>query len=107
MDNMSMVQARTPEKLKTNASEVLDELGLNLSTYINMALKQLVIQRRIPFEVSLDPKQYTDQEAIDEVTATMKMEGFTLQPEEIEMLKACRKGAVSADELRKRIISEV
>lgn len=107
MDNMSMVQARTPEKLKANASEVLDELGLNLSTYINMALKQLVIQRRIPFEVSLDPRQYTDQEAIDEVTATMKMEGFTLQPEEIEMLKACRKGTVSADELRKRIISEV
>lgn len=78
MDNMSMVQARTPEKLKANASDVLDQLGLNLSTYINMALKQLVIQRRIPFEVCLDARQYTTQEAVDEVAATMKMGGFTL-----------------------------
>lgn len=106
MDNMSMVQARTPEKLKANASDVLDQLGLNLSTYINMALKQLVIQRRIPFEVCLDARQYTTQEAVDEVAATMKMEGFTLQPEEIEMLKACRNGSISTDELRKIIISE-
>lgn len=106
MDNMSMVQARTPEKLKANASDVLDQLGLNLSTYINMALKQLVIQRRIPFEVCLDARQYTTQEAVDEVAATMKMEGFTLQSEEIEMLKACRNGSISTDELRKIIISE-
>ena len=103
MDNMSMVQARTPAKLKASASDVLDQLGLNLSTYINMALKQLVIQRRIPFEVCLDARQYTTQEAVDEVAATMKTEGFTLQPEEIEMLKTCRKGSISADEIRKKL----
>ncbi|MDO4489126.1 MAG: type II toxin-antitoxin system RelB/DinJ family antitoxin [Eubacteriales bacterium] len=106
MDNMSMVQARTPEKLKANASEVLDQLGLNLSTYINMALNQLVIQRRIPFEVGLDARHYTDREAVDEVTATMRMEGFELKQEEIDMLKACRKGNISSEELRRKFIAE-
>ena len=107
MENMSMVQARTPEKLKENAAEILDQLGLNLSTYINMALKQLVIQNGIPFDVKLSPASYNIQESVDEVEATMRMEGFKLSDEELDLLRAYRKGEVSGDALRKKIIEEV
>ena len=107
MENMSMVQARTPEKLKKNAAEILDQLGLNLSTYINMALKQLVIQNGIPFDVKLSPASYNIQESVDEVEATMRMEGFKLSDEELDLLRAYRKGEVSGDALRKKILEEV
>lgn len=52
--NMSYIQARTPEELKRQAADILDRLGLNLTTYINMALNQLVIHEGIPFEVKLN-----------------------------------------------------
>ena len=38
MEQMGIVQARTPESVKENATNILEKLGLNMSTYINMAL---------------------------------------------------------------------
>ena len=43
METMGIVQARTPEGVKNEAINILDKLGLNMSTYINMALNQLII----------------------------------------------------------------
>ena len=43
MESMGIVQARTPESVKENATNILEKLGLNMSTYINMALNQLII----------------------------------------------------------------
>ncbi len=107
MDHMALVQARTPEKLKANAAEILEQLGLNMSTYINMSLNQLVIQERIPFEVKLNASPYSAQEAINEVKATLAMEGMELTAEDIMLLKAYKSGEVSGDELRQQILSEV
>ena len=53
MEKMGLVQARTPELVKENAMDILEKLGLNMSTYINMALNQLIIQCGIPFCVKL------------------------------------------------------
>ena len=53
METMGIVQARTPEGVKNEAINILDKLGLNMSTYINMALNQLIIQEGIPFSVKL------------------------------------------------------
>ena len=47
-----------------------------MSTYINMALNQLIIQEGIPFSVKLAKSSYTDEEKIKEVAATLKMEGY-------------------------------
>ena len=55
MENMGIVQARTPEKVKEKANVILDQLGLNMSTYINMALNQLIIQGGVPFTVKISP----------------------------------------------------
>lgn len=107
MNNSStMVQARTSESLKNSASNILDELGLNMSTYINMALKQLVLQRRIPFEAKLGAS-YSVDETVDEVNATMRMEGLNPTMEELDIIRRYKNGDLSADEIRNEILSEV
>lgn len=107
MEEMGLVQARTPERVKETAMDILEKLGLNMSTYINMALNQLIIQEGIPFPVKLNPVNYSAQEAINEVEATLKMEGMQLTDEEIALLKAYKSGEFSGDELRERILKEV
>lgn len=107
MENMSMVQARTPETLKADAVDILEKLGLNLSTYINMSLNQLVIQKRIPFEVKLNPSTYTVNESVREVESTLRMEGMKLEEDELKLLNAYRRGELSGDDIRKQILSEV
>lgn len=40
---------------KETASNILKKLGLNISTYVNMAIKQLINKDGVPFEV-VNPK---------------------------------------------------
>lgn len=47
----STIQVRTDAKLKKNAQKVLDQLGLDLSSAINVYLRQIVITGSIPFEI--------------------------------------------------------
>ena len=42
---------RVDEQLKTEATRILDSIGLSFNSYLNLALKQLVNQRRVPFEL--------------------------------------------------------
>lgn len=107
MEAMDLVQARTPKSVKTTANDILDTLGLNMSTYINMALKQLIIQGGIPFSVKVSKEIYSPAEAIREIDATLKMEGMTLTPADIDMLKEIRLGNLTTDEARRKILSEV
>ena len=106
MNNMATVQIRTSESLKANAVDILEKLGLNLSTYINMSLNQLVIQKRIPFEVALKSTTYTVDETVAEVSASMSMEGLELTEEELETVRLYRSGELSGDKLRAQIINE-
>lgn len=40
---------------KELANGILKQLGLNMSTYVNMALKQLINKNAVPFEI-VNPK---------------------------------------------------
>ena len=51
---MNTISARIDSKLKTQAENLFNELGMNMSTAITVFLKQSVRLRRIPFEISLD-----------------------------------------------------
>ena len=42
---------------KEVASSILKKLGLNMSTYVNMAIKQLINKDGVPFEV-VNPKPH-------------------------------------------------
>ena len=107
MEQMGIVQARTPERVKENATHILDKLGLNMSTYINMALNQLIIQEGIPFSIKLAKESYTDTEKISEVAATLAMEGMKLDDSDMQLLQMIKSGNLSTDEVRAKILSEV
>ena len=42
---------RMDEDLKRETVEMLDSLGLSFNTYVTMASRQLVTQRRVPFSI--------------------------------------------------------
>ena len=51
---MVMVTFRTEEDLKESATRVYESLGMNLSTALNMFLRQTVIQQKYPCSLELD-----------------------------------------------------
>ncbi len=57
---MTQINLRVEDSVKLNAEQVCADLGLSLSSAINIFLKKLGRERRIPFEVSVDPF-YSDE----------------------------------------------
>ena len=52
---MVTVSARVDENIKKQANEVLKNIGLDMSTAINVYLKQIIQSNSIPFELKADP----------------------------------------------------
>ena len=53
MARTSNIFARVEPGIKEQAEEVLDQLGIPMSNAIGMFLRQVVLQRGIPFEMKL------------------------------------------------------
>ena len=51
---MSVLQVRVDEELKNQAAEILDTIGVDLSTAVRMFLKKVIIERGIPFDTRID-----------------------------------------------------
>lgn len=107
MEQMGIVQARTPENIKESANNILNKLGLNMSAYINMALNQLVIQEKIPFSITLNKTEYMDEEKIEEVKASLKLEGLDLEKDDILLLHDLKSGKISSKVAREAILNKV
>jgi len=56
------ITVRVDETVKRQAEETLDEIGLNMTTYIISSLKALIREQKIPFE--LTTKQQANAEYI-------------------------------------------
>lgn len=52
---MAQVNFRIEDEVKANAEKALREMGLNMSTAINLFLVKVAREKRIPFEVNADP----------------------------------------------------
>jgi len=52
---MAQISLRVDDELKRNAERAFDDIGLSMSTAINIFLKTVVRENRIPFELSADP----------------------------------------------------
>lgn len=52
---MAQLSLRVDDDVKRNAERTLNEIGLSMSTAINIFLKTVVRENRIPFELSADP----------------------------------------------------
>lgn len=62
--NMSI---RTDAALKKQAEAMLSDMGLNMTTAINLYLRQVVRQGRIPFEIATDLPNAETLKAMQEV----------------------------------------
>ncbi|WP_241157360.1 type II toxin-antitoxin system RelB/DinJ family antitoxin [Adlercreutzia sp. ZJ242] len=51
----AMVNVRMDEETKKNMESACKELGMSMSTAFNIFAKKMGRERRIPFEVSVDP----------------------------------------------------
>lgn len=56
---MTNINVRIDEKTKNQAEKIVNELGLNMSTAINIFLKQIIITNSIPFDLKLKPNAET------------------------------------------------
>lgn len=51
---MSNITIRVDDELKQQAETLFDDLGLNMTTAMNVFLRQAVLHRGIPFDISLN-----------------------------------------------------
>lgn len=57
---------RTDKRIKDQAEEIFAELGLNMTTAVNMFLRTAIREHGIPFELKLDVPNETTAAAIEE-----------------------------------------
>ena len=55
---MAQISLRVDDDVKRGAEQTFDDIGLSMSTAINIFLKKVARERRIPFELSADPFYY-------------------------------------------------
>ena len=56
MIKSATVSARIDEKVKNEAEEILQQLGIPVSVVINALYHQIIIQKGIPFPIKLDSR---------------------------------------------------
>lgn len=89
----SAINVNVDTKIKDQATAILKDLGLNMSTFINIALTQVVKRDGIPFEI-VNPKPSK------ETLQALK------EAEDIINGKIQTKGYRDMDELRKALVSD-
>lgn len=52
---MAQISLRIDDEVKRSAEKTLDSIGLSMSAAINIFLKTVIRENRIPFELSADP----------------------------------------------------
>ena len=57
---------RTDKAIKEQAEQIFNELGLNMTTAINLFLRTAIREHGIPFELKLDVPNDTTAAAIEE-----------------------------------------
>ena len=110
MAGSTFVQFRTTEEDKRQAAEILDSLGTNLSTVFNMLLKQIILTQGIPFEIKL-PQRVTKEEIertrLENVAATMRIEGMPLDAETQDILQRYQNGDLTEEQVKELFLQDV
>ncbi len=66
MSTQTNLNIRTDMEVKMAAEKIFEALGLNMSTAVNIFLRQAIRQGGLPFEVKLDIPNETTAAAIEE-----------------------------------------
>jgi DNA-damage-inducible protein J len=72
MAKNTSVNVRTTENIKKDAEVILNGLGLNISSAVNLFLKQVINYRGIPFDLRLPNKETL--QAMDDIENSRNLE---------------------------------
>ena len=73
MAGTTNINVRVDKELKRKAEAIFNELGLNMSTAMNMFLRYSVRYGGIPFDLRLDTPNEETRAAIDDVNSNRNM----------------------------------
>jgi DNA-damage-inducible protein J len=75
---------RTDKEIKDQAEQIFSELGLSMTTAVNMFLRTTIREHGIPFELKLDVPNETTAAAIEEgrrIALDSAVKGYTSMDE--------------------------
>lgn len=72
---MAQISVRVDDKVKADAAKTLEEIGLSMNTAINVFLKAVVRERRIPFELSAETPNDLTIRTIEEADKGIGLNG--------------------------------
>lgn len=82
---MTQISLRIEEDVKKRAEQACADIGMSLSTAINIYLKKLGREKRIPFEVSVDPFYSAENiSRLRESVAQMESTGGTVHEVDLD-----------------------
>lgn len=58
MNNTAVINIRTDAKIKNQAQQIAEKLGLTLSSVINAYLRQLIRTKSVSFSLTEEPKSF-------------------------------------------------
>lgn len=64
---MAQISLRIDDAIKYDAERTLSDIGMNLSTAINIFLRKVVRENRIPFELTASPDPFYSPENMSEL----------------------------------------
>lgn len=70
------VNVRVEPDVKKQAEDILEQLGISVSAFINMTYRQVIMKRGIPFSVELPAEPKTLDTMTDEEFDTMMANGL-------------------------------
>jgi DNA-damage-inducible protein J len=72
---MGVLQVRVDDELKKQATEIFNELGIDLSTAVRMFLKKAVLEKGLPFDAKIDAGGLRMLAALEEMQKKSKENG--------------------------------
>lgn len=83
---MATITIRVDEKVKKEAEELFHEMGLNMSTAMNIFLKRCILEEGIPFELKVPNKKTLKamQETDDILSGKIERKGYNSAKELFE-----------------------
>lgn len=81
---MAQINLRVDDDVKYNAERTLNDIGLSMSAAINIFLKTVIRENRIPFELSADPfYSKTNIEELERRVSNLRTGKSTLKEHEL------------------------
>ena len=69
----TLINFRIDENIKKQMEQICEELGITMSTAFNIFAKKVIREKRIPFDVSIDPfYSETNRKAINDSIKQLK-----------------------------------